>query len=375
MNTSKKLLSVLLAVLMLAATMAIAAVPAGAVGVGDTIQFGNYPQSEVSETAALQAAANAATWKSYDYYTGNGSADGLMQPGDWMQFADFFCDGVKYRAVKFTQYRPYYSSDTSSADHSRQDENGYSTDTTYYFKYEPLIWRVLDSSTGLILCDSIIDSQAYQNLIWEENGSYYTWKDVTQRETVYANNFASSSVLNWLGTSFYDTAFTASQRENIKSTSINNAAFSSNYSQYDAPSTTNRVFLLSYSEAKNSSYGLSSASARKAKGTDYAKCQGLGVASNGFSNWRLRSAGGGSSNACLVKYDGDFSNGFTVRYTDGGIRPACCLSDLTSDTSLLDEATQPDNICHWCGKVHEGFFQKIIGFFHNILAKIFGAKY
>ena len=37
---------------------------------------------------------------------------------------------------------------------------------------------------------------------------------------------------------------------------------------------------------------------------------------------------------------------------------------------------QPDpNMCHWCGKVHEGFFQKIIGFFHNILAKIFGNKY
>ena len=37
---------------------------------------------------------------------------------------------------------------------------------------------------------------------------------------------------------------------------------------------------------------------------------------------------------------------------------------------------QPDpNMCHWCGQVHEGFFQKIIGFFHNILAKIFGNKF
>ncbi len=35
----------------------------------------------------------------------------------------------------------------------------------------------------------------------------------------------------------------------------------------------------------------------------------------------------------------------------------------------------PQNICKWCGKVHEGFFQKIIGFFHNILAAILGAKY
>ena len=31
--------------------------------------------------------------------------------------------------------------------------------------------------------------------------------------------------------------------------------------------------------------------------------------------------------------------------------------------------------CKWCGKVHKGFFQKIIGFFHKILAGILGAKY
>ena len=31
--------------------------------------------------------------------------------------------------------------------------------------------------------------------------------------------------------------------------------------------------------------------------------------------------------------------------------------------------------CPWCGGVHEGFFQGIIGFFHGIFAKIFGARY
>lgn len=37
---------------------------------------------------------------------------------------------------------------------------------------------------------------------------------------------------------------------------------------------------------------------------------------------------------------------------------------------------QPANRCHWCGKDHSGnFFQKIIGWFHNIFAKIFGNRY
>ena len=47
---------------------------------------------------------------------------------------------------------------------------------------------------------------------------------------------------------------------------------------------------------------------------------------------------------------------------------------------VVDESSavqsQPDpNMCHWCGKVHSGFFQSIVGFFHRILAAIFGAKY
>ena len=32
-------------------------------------------------------------------------------------------------------------------------------------------------------------------------------------------------------------------------------------------------------------------------------------------------------------------------------------------------------ICSWCGRQHEGFFQDIICFFHDILAAIFGARY
>ena len=40
-----------------------------------------------------------------------------------------------------------------------------------------------------------------------------------------------------------------------------------------------------------------------------------------------------------------------------------------------DNPSQPENLCKWCGKTHDGFFQKIVGFFHNIFAAIFGAKY
>ena len=337
MRTSKKALSVLLAVLLLALTMAVCAVPAGAVEVGDTIQFGNYPQTMVKWTAAIGNAAANATWKSYGYYIGTGSYDGSMAASDYMEYADFFLNGVKYRLVKFAKYRPYNTSKTSNASTSYQDDNGYRLDGICCFKYEPLKWRVLDPATGLVLCETIIDAQAYQNVV-RKSASDYCY---IGSSSIFANNYAESSIRTWLNNDFYNTAFNATQRNKIKSLTINNDAFDTDYSQYNSSSTTDKIFLFSYSEAQSSSYGLSSTSARMAKGTDYAKCQGLRVynsgLNSGFSDWRLRSAGRYSYNACVVDCSGILcDNGYSVSGTDIGIRPACKLSSLTSDTTMAN---------------------------------------
>ena len=34
-----------------------------------------------------------------------------------------------------------------------------------------------------------------------------------------------------------------------------------------------------------------------------------------------------------------------------------------------------ESVCPWCGGTHEGFFQGIVGWFHGILANLFGAKF
>ena len=461
MKTLKKSLSILLSLLLIVLTVSCLSVcfTASAVDIGDIIQFGYYPQTRVSATDALQNAANAAAWKSYNYYLGNGtdepSYDGNMYQDDYIQYKDFFLNGVKYRAVKFTQYRPLNTGYTSSADHSEQDNNGYFPNTVYYFKFEPLKWRVLDAGTGLVLCDSIVDSQAFQNEVLKSGSNYYV-----NGTSFYANNYAYSSIRTWLNNKFYNTAFNDTQKAKIKSTTTNNDAYSSVYSQYNSPSTSNKIFLLSYSEVQNSSYNLSASGSKKAKGTDYAKCQGLCVSNDsgsvGYSCWQLRSPGRSSRHACYVYFDSYvFADGY-VDSTYVGIRPACVLSDLTSDISQSDVYTisvsadpsdagtvsggvaygkgetvtlsaapntgyhflgwykgdskvssnanysftvtenvtltakcekdasssdnggnsQNANRCHWCGKTHDGnFFQKIIGWFHSIMAKIFGNRF
>ena len=305
--------------------------------VGDIIEFGSYPQSEVTKESdnATYAKLEAATknWISYGYYSGDGSY-GSMKQGDWMQYADISLGGSRYRAVRFTQYRPYWTEDPSSSGNSYQGDNGYTINNLYYFKYEPLKWQVLDPTKGLVLSKSIIDSQAYSNTIYENGTDAYGytayWNNASY--TKYANDYATSSIRKWLNEDFYNTAFTSAQKQNILPTTLDNKAYSTDYSKYDSISTTDNVFLLSYSEAQNASYGFTSSTSstetREAVGTDYAKAQGLWVnSSNKCSRWRLRSAGFSSYNACKVNGDG-YVYYYGVSSTDYGVRPAMRLADL-----------------------------------------------
>ncbi len=308
--------------------------------VGDIITFGSYPQSEVTKESdsatysKLEAASK--NWISYGYYSGDGHW-GSMKQGDWMKYADITLGGEKYRAVRFTQYRQYWTYVSSSSGRSYQDDNGYKVNNIYYFKYGPLKWQVLDPTKGLVLSKSIIDSQAYSNTIYKNGTDAYGrtayWNNASY--TKYANDYATSSIRKWLNEDFYNTAFTSAQKQNILPTTLDNSAYSTDCSKYDSVSTTDNVFLLSYIEAQNASYGFTdnifSTETRKAVGTDYAKAQGFRVESNKCPYWRLRSAGVGSSHACRVNNDGHVYDGGEVYNTFYGVRPALRLSNLASD--------------------------------------------
>ncbi len=303
--------------------------------VGDIVEFGSYPQSEVTDSSLVSALDGVSkNWVSYGYYSGDGSNSDTMVQGDWMKYADFTYNGTKYRAVTFSQYRPSWTCKPSSTYWSFQDDNGYTPNNIYYFKYEPLEWRVLDPATGLILCESIIDSQAYSNTIYKygtdpHHSSFNAyWNDA--EHTHYVNDYATSSIRAWLNDDFYNTAFSSSQKASILTSELDNKADSTSYSEYDSETTYDKVFLLSWSEMQNTAYGFSSSSARQAKGTDYAKCQGLLVkSSNECSFQRLRSAGSSSDSTCSVYNDGDLDC-IDVNGIHRGVRPAIKISNLAS---------------------------------------------
>ena len=320
---------------------------------GDIIEFGWYPQSEVTDSdiiAALNAAAgDNSLWTSYRYYSGTGSSncDGKMTAGDYMRYKDICYGTDKYRGVVFDAYRPCYSyyAIATSTDNTQQDENGYIYGNVYWFKYEPVKWRVLDSATGMVMSETILDAQMYNNYVLRSGRDNYKnyayWGDSSK--TYYANNYAESSIREWLNDDFYNTAFSVAQQNIIVYTSLDNTAYSSSYSAYNSASTNDKIYLLSYDDVKNSSYGFSSSetdydTARRAYGSDYSKCQGLYIStSSGYedtSEWWLRSSGSYSYIARYVyftsKIDSESYVGRSI-----GIRPAFNFN-LTSEIFQSD---------------------------------------
>ena len=327
----KKFLSILLSVIML-----ITAIPFAGVGVSadyNYITLGSYPQSEVTDDDTLLALSAASKeWISYGYMELSNT------PGDYMWYCDIDIDGDgtnDYRGVKFSKYRPKLTTGTASTDaDTYQADNGYYIDTEYYFAYEPLTWRVLDAETGLVMCENIIDSQAYNDYYYyTTEGSFVVGKKIDNNgeESYYFSDVAcenpvdkweTSSIRYRLNVEFYNIAFNLEEKNLIRSSTLTNYGYKNKHSYSD---TSDNIFLLTYYDVLNTDYGFSSVDwtndeAKMAKSTDYAKSQGLDGAI-----WSLRTASAYDDGPCYVFSDGFVYSGgvYCSSYnTYIGIRPA-----------------------------------------------------
>ncbi len=271
---------------------------------GNIISFGSYPQTQVTDASlipilnsmagALPTATDRNNWTSYNYYKRDNQTGMATNKEDYAWYIDIQHNGEKYRGVYFSEYR---SIATTRSFYDKYDtnqiDNGYHTGTTYWFLYEPIRWRILEEQSGkaLLLCESILDCREYHfsNSDTEKNGT-----------TVYANNYADSSVRAWLNDSFYHTAFDSEEKAMIPPSIIDNGASSVYNSEYDlnyiCENTSDHVSLPSYSDLNNTVYGFGASiydADRQKTATDYAKCQGIGVNRQSdfksYSNWWMRS--------------------------------------------------------------------------------------
>lgn len=295
---------------------------------GGYVYFGQYPQSRVedagilsslkSQEGTLPTPDNSNGWTSYGYY-----AEGKVS--DYMWYKDVTLGDARYRAVYFTDYRPYLTSGVSATSDSYQESNGYESGKVYWFRFENIKWRVLKEEGGkaLLLCESIIDAQAFCNEMPSDK---------------YANSYESSSVRKWLNGSFYDTAFNSGMQEIIVQTTVDNSPASTGYrnNAYACANTNDKVFLLSAADTVNAAYGFDSdetaSQSREKKGTQYAMSQGLWVPEDaeisGQSWWLLRSPDDDIDHGVrVVNTNGTLEEYYTdVLITHRGIVPALWIN-------------------------------------------------
>ena len=307
--------------------------------------FGSYPQTLVTDEtliSALNAELDESNMQSYGYYSGNGEI-GSQQQSAYMRFADVTYGTEKYRAVRFSSFRPpftYLPSDNKTA---MQAAAGYKPNTIYWFRFEPIEWRLI-SSDNMLVSNIVLDSQAFNANVY--SGDPVTGADGMTRYvfgdancTQPANKWETSDIRAWLNGTFMQTAFTSEEQSLIAQTQLKNIGAHDIYCYPDTDD--DRVFLLSRNDlltASNYVYA-NSLEARMTTGSDYALSQGVAVRKpDNAVPWLLRSAGTHSSDITIVTNKGYLHCNLNAAGTIAGIRPAIRVTDLEA---LIPETVMP----------------------------------
>ncbi len=312
---------------------------------GKYILFGSYPQSKVTDetvSAALTEAAGAlptkesdGNWTSYGYdvvisvVAGDGSAEEPVNVVAsktikiYSRYIDREYNGARYRGIYFLDYRPFtyldcgeiaesmFSSEEEmnewldsitqegmeenwiipTEENALQARNGYTTGSVYWFKYEPIKWRILEEKDGkaFLMSDTALYSRELNDIFT------YNHKKITEDDWYFYCNYAASDLRKWLNGSFYNDAFSDGQKDMIAVTTVSNGKDSywdEDYAMYWCEDTEDKVFLLSENEVIDDKYGFAADdpfetkdTARRLQASDYALGNGCYSGNNGNELW------------------------------------------------------------------------------------------
>ena len=316
---------------------------------GKYIYFGHWPQTlERDETviAKLNEMAgkpplprdkeNPYNWESHEGTT-------YM----WQKIVIY--NGTKYLGVQMNDYR-------ASGVYSLSSyimKNGYFTSEVYWFKYEPIKWRILTTSgnSAYIMSDIALDSFSIQpNRKGEiRDGLYADYNNSPGvPDGTYANNWEYCFLRRWLNETFYNEVFNNLQKEIIKTTHLDNTARSSNPNDYpkyygygekagknkfadQCKDTDDKIFLPSLRDITTTAYGfnkdvLAEDSARNLQATDFAKLHGAPMNTNDkkYVTWYTRSPSPANGN-----------QGYATFVLDRHAKGAIDSIDLTPDGGVV----------------------------------------
>ena len=260
---------------------------------GNTVTYGIYPQTVIMDEELVSNLTN----------------DAKEQTNGW-----FLYRGEYYAKVSATPKSSSYKFDNGTT---------ISSGTTYWFKCEPISWT--------ILTDDYVDGDG-------NHLGYYLLSDVLLDAHYYdddSNNYADSEIRFFLNNDFYNSAF-ALHYSYIQTTTVDNSASTTNSDEnpYACANTEDKVFLPSYKDYINNSYGFStstgSTDTRYCKTTDWARARGAyllsqtGTYAYNSYYWTRSPRKDGSKYAWIVSViDYDYSD---VSDTTVSVRPALTIN-------------------------------------------------
>ena len=257
-----------------------------------TITYGLYPQSRVSDDNTLSA-LNALP----------------SQEGDsWYLYQNEYY--AKEAANPYSNtygYSPYFTDEETSIVSGQE----------YWYKCEPITWKILEQKDGVysVLSTILLDAHAYND----------------DRTT---NSYEKSGIRKWLNDDFFNSAFKLDSSL-IQTTTVDNSLSTTKSTDDINPSenTQDKIYLLSYKDYLNADYGFPTKEdytgqnyKRKCKPTDYALANGAYFAcgDGGGGDYWTRSPESHIF-AWYIDYDGGMYHNGYVDDTTKSVRPAMTI--------------------------------------------------
>lgn len=208
----------------------------------------------------------------------------------------------------------------------------------------PIKWRVLsvEGDDAFLMADQNLDCQSYNSQCWQ-----VTWEICTMRSWLNGYGAEANKVgMDYSGTGFLNNAFGDSERQAIMATTLANHD-NPNYGISGGNDTSDQIYLLSWDELTNPTYGfLSSAGqtdTRQACNTAYTasggEIQGNMQDAGRVDYWWSRSPGKNSSAAVIVWTDGTLNENYLVNYVQFAVRPVLHLNLAASPRVWRDAGT------------------------------------
>ncbi len=261
---------------------------------GKTLTYGLYPQSRVSEPSTVVALENFSRLAS-------------TESNGWYFYND------EYYTKKVAN--PY--DDSYTFDNGTTIAKG----TTYWFKCEPIEWKILTNSDNTY---SLVSTNLLDAHLFDDDES---------------NNYKNSEIRSWLNKDFYNIAFSLNSSL-IQTVEVDNSSSSTDNSlitpnMHTCDNTNDKVYLLSYKDYLNADYGFTTSklqtNTRECRTTDYARANFISYSEGSLSSfngfyWTRSPASYTSNGAWYITTSGYLNYSHYLDFSYYGVQPAITIN-------------------------------------------------